>query len=230
MSVRVIEDAEEGVESITLCLTMRWPRCVVQSAVSGKTGLMLLAEGPPDLVLLDLTLSDGQGLTLLDEIRTISNVPLLVISGTADETTRVKSLEHGADDYITKPFSHTELLARINAVLRRSGMQGHAEKRKILAGGNLVVDLSSGRVFASGQEAKLSGTEWRVLEFLTQNAGRVVPAAALATHVWGSSPLGRSTIKMCIRRLRQKLGDSTRTPRIIRGHRGRGYSLDLNPP
>ncbi len=227
MKVLVIEDAEEVVESIKLCISIRWPECTILSTPNGKTGLRLLETESPDVIILDLALMDGYGLDVLKEIRRFSDVPVLIVSVKADEMSRVKGLEYGADDYIVKPFSHTELLARIRAVLRRAHMPELWKDEGVIKAGRVTIDLAAGRVYVDGKETEFSATEWKLLSYLARNAGKVIPAQALAVNVWGLNYVESSTIKMCIRRLRQKLGEDTQSPRIIRSFRGRGYSFEL---
>jgi DNA-binding response OmpR family regulator len=227
MKVLVIEDADEVVESIKLCISIRWPECSILSTPNGKTGLQLLQNESPDVIILDLQLMDGYGMDVLKEIRRFSDVPVLIVSVKADEMSRVKGLEFGADDYIVKPFSHTELLARIRAVLRRAHMPELWKDEGVVKAGHVTIDLASGRVYVDGTETEFSATEWKLLSYLVRNAGKVIPAQALAVNVWGLNYVESSTIKMCIRRLRQKLGEDTQSPRIIRSFRGRGYSFEL---
>ncbi len=227
MKVLVIEDADEVVESIKLCISIRWPECTILSTPNGKTGLRLLETESPDVIILDLALMDGYGLDVLKEIRRFSDVPVLIVSVKADEMSRVKGLEYGADDYIVKPFSHTELLARIRAVLRRAHMPELWKDEGVIKAGRVTIDLAAGRVYVDGKETEFSATEWKLLSYLARNAGKVIPAQALAVNVWGLNYVESSTIKMCIRRLRQKLGEDTQSPRIIRSFRGRGYSFEL---
>jgi two-component system KDP operon response regulator KdpE len=227
MKVVVIEDTEEIVESIRLCIAIRWPECTVLSTPRGKEGLRLIQSEAPDVVILDLVLADGNGLDLLKDVRTWSDVPVIIVSVKGDEVIRVKGLELGADDFIAKPFSHTELLARMRAVLRRTRMPSLWQDAGVMKGRNLTIDMSSGRAFVSGQETELSATEWKLLIYLARNEGRIIPPEMLASKVWGVTFVEPSTIKMCVRRLRVKLGDDTRAPRIIRSHRGRGYSFEL---
>jgi DNA-binding response OmpR family regulator len=227
LKVLVIEDSEEVVESIRLCVSIRWPDCRVHSTPQGKAGLQLLESESPDVVILDLVLADGNGMDVLRSIRKVSDVPVLIVSARADEVTRVRGLEEGADDYIAKPFSHTELLARIRAVLRRAHMPEMWKDQGVVQGDGLSIDLASGRVYVNGVEAIFSATEWKLLAYLVRNAGKVIPAQALAVNVWGLNYVESSTIKMCIRRLRQKLRDDTQAPRLIRSYRGRGYSFEL---
>lgn len=228
MKAVVIEDADEVVESIELCISIRWPESTVLATPKGKDGIRLIQRDPPDVVLLDLALADGYGLDVLKEIRLFSDVPVLIVSVKADEVTRVKGLELGADDYIVKPFSHTELLARIQAVLRRVHMTETSGDMSVIRDQRLIIDIAAGRVSVEGKEVDLSATEWRLLAYLARNAGKVLPLESFATNVWGLKYVERSTIKMFIRRLRLKLGDDTKSPTMILSHRGRGYSLELH--
>ena len=227
MKVVVIEDTEEIVESIKLCLGIRWPECVVTSTPRGKEGVRLVQNESPDAVILDLVLADGNGLDVLKDIRAWSDVPVIIVSVKGDEVVRVRGLEQGADDFIVKPFSHTELLARMRAVLRRTHMPSLWQDAGVMKGKNLTIDMGSGRAFVDGKETELSATEWKLLLYLARNEGRIIPSEMLASKVWGVTFVEPSTIKMCVRRLRMKLGDDTRAPRIIRSHRGRGYSFEL---
>lgn len=227
MKVLVIEDAPEVVESIKLCLSIRWPECVVLSTPNGSTGTRMVETESPDVIILDLALLDGYGMDVLKEIRTFSDTPVLIVSVKADETSRVKGLEYGADDYIVKPFSHTELLARIRAVLRRAHMPELWKDQGVIKLGSASIDMASGRGHVGGVETEFSATEWKLLSYLVRNAGKIISPQALAVNVWGLNFVESSTIKMCIRRLRKKLGDDTQSPRIIRSFRGRGYSLEL---
>ena len=228
MKVLVIEDAQEVVESIKLCLSIRWPECVVLSTPNGQTGVKMLESESPDAVILDLALLDGYGMDFLKEIRTFSDTPVLIVSAKADEMSRVKGLEYGADDYIVKPFSHTELLARIRAVLRRAHMPTLWKDEGVVKVGRASIDMAAGRAHVDGAETEFSATEWKLLSYFVRNAGKVISPQALALNVWGLNFVESSTIKMCVRRLRKKLGDNTQSPRIIRSFRGRGYSLEVD--
>lgn len=228
MKAVIIEDADEVVESIKLCVTIRWPECELFSTPKGKEGIRLIETHSPDVVILDISLADGHGLDFLKEIRKFSDVPVIIVSVKADEVSRVKGLELGADDYITKPFSHTELLARIRAVLRRTHMPQLWGDEGVVKSDGLTIDLASGRVYVHNEEVELSATEWKLLQFLARNERKVIPMQVLATNVWGLNYVEKSTIKMCVRRVRMKLGDDTKSPKLIRSHRGRGYSFELS--
>src|SRR5436309_245675 len=122
MKTLIVEDADEVVETLSLLLAIRWPDCTVISTKTGFQAPLLVETEAPDLVLLDLGLPDVDGLEIVQEIREFSDVPIIVVTAHEGEISRVKCLERGADDYINKPFSHTELLARVRAVLRRTSM------------------------------------------------------------------------------------------------------------
>ena len=227
MTVLIVEDAEEVVESIRLCISLRWPDCTTLTTPQGNEALRLLRSESPDMVILDLALADGDGLDFLKEIRKFSDVPLLIVSAAADEVSRVRGLELGADDYIMKPFSHSELLARMRAALRRAHMPELWKDEGVVTGEKISIDLAAGRVYVDGAEAPFSATEWKLLAYLVRNEGKVISTRALAQNVWGLNYVENSTIKMCIRRVRLKLGDDTQSPRLIRSYRGRGYSFQL---
>ncbi|MBI4337360.1 MAG: response regulator transcription factor [Chloroflexi bacterium] len=225
MKVLVVEDAPEIVESIKLCVAIRWPESQVMSTAQGSQGLQLVESEAPDVVILDLGLPDMDGLDVLREVRRFSDVPVLVVTAKGDEVSRVKGLETGADDYIVKPFSHTELLARMRAVLRRSHLPQLWGDEGVVRGKGLSVDLAARRVFVDGQEAELTPSEWNLLSYFVRNEGRIIPLPVLAEKVWGSAYVESSSIKMCVRRLRLKLRDNTKSPQLVRSHRGLGYSF-----
>ena len=222
MRVVVIEDVPEVVETIRVCFTIRWPDATVVSSMYGGDAVSLIESVAPDIVILDISLPDMDGPVVLQEIRKYSDVPVIIVTGHGGETVRVTCLEMGADDYLVKPFSHTELMARAKAVLRRSHMPQLKGDEGIVSGRGMSIDLSSRRLLIEGDEVSLTPTEWRFLSYLARNEGRVM---ALAEKVWGTEFLQGSAIKMCVRRLRQKLGDHSSPAGVIRTHRGIGYSF-----
>ncbi len=226
MKVLIVEDAEEVVESFRICLLMRWPDCETQAVPTAAGGVELARDWSPDLVLLDVALPDSSGLNALQQLRRFSNVPVIIVSVQGDEASRARGLELGADDYLPKPFAHTELLARINAVLRRVRRPEAASGHSLHAPG-LTIDLAAGRVSVNGADQALSDIEWRLLSYLARNEGRILPLELVARNVWGEAYVEQAAIRMCVHRLRRKLGDDTRAPRILVSHRGRGYSLEL---
>lgn len=226
MKALVIEDTKEMAEAISLCLSMRWPDTTVVSTLTGRKAAQLVESEAPDIVTLDLGLPDIDGLEVLKEIRSFSTVPVIIISARGEELARVKGLEMGADDYIVKPFSHTELLARVRAVLRRAHKPELWDDQGAVRGPGFVIDLARRRVFLNGQEVDLTPTEWSLLSYLIHNEGRAIATSTLAEKIWGTDSLSKSAITMCVRRLRLKLGDDPQNPRIIRSHRGIGYSYN----
>ncbi|MBI4201849.1 MAG: response regulator transcription factor [Chloroflexi bacterium] len=225
MKVLIVEDNPHVVDAIQLCIAIRWPDSEVVATDNGNEAVGLVETEHPDVVILDLGLPDTDGLTVLQDIRRFSDVSLLVVSGNEDIVTRVKALEMGADDYIVKPFSHTEVLARIKAVLRRTQMPNLWSDEGIFRGKDFSIDLNSRRVVVQGKEVSLSAMQWRMLAYLLRNEGKVIPTQVLSEKVWGSEHDERAAIKMCVRRLRQKLGDDPLAPKILLTHRGLGYSL-----
>jgi DNA-binding response OmpR family regulator len=228
MKTLIVEDASEVVETISLLLGIRWPDCTVISTETGYQAPYLVETEAPDLVILDLSLPDVDGLEIIREIRDFSDVPIIVVTAHEGELSRVKCLESGADDYINKPFSHTELLARIKAVLRRASMPELRRDQGILQLPELAIDFAGRRVIhAGGGEVHLTPIDWSLLSYLYRNRGRVIPYDMLSEKVWGSEYITRTAIKAAIHRLRQKLGDSDRPIGLVRSHRGAGYSLSI---
>ena len=225
MKVLVIDDFPDMVEIIGLCFRMRWPDATVISTGSGKEAIGLVETEDPDIVMLDLGLPDLQGVRVLKEIRRFSDLPVIVVSGDQQETTKIAALEMGADDYLTKPFSPTELMARAKAVLRRTHISEHPDDRGIVRSGGISIDLPRHRMLIDDQKIALTPTEWRLLTYLVRNEGRVISHRVLAEKVWHSEYTTGSAIKMCVRRLRHKIGDAGHPSAMIRTHRGIGYSF-----
>jgi DNA-binding response OmpR family regulator len=192
---------------------------VAESARDGARGLSLLAAGGYDAVLLDIMMPGMDGLSVLRKIRDDSDLPVIMLTAKGDETDRVVGLELGADDYLPKPFSPRELLARLRAVVRRTQAR---EVRQKLAVSGVSVDLESRRVERGGGAVELTGLEFDVLVALIQRAGRVVPRSALL-ELAGRNDVTVSdrTVDVHVSHLRKKLGDDP--PRLIRTVRGVGY-------
>jgi len=195
----------------------------VTCASDGRRGLVALDAGVYDAVLLDVMMPGIDGLEVCRRIRAKSNIPVLMLTARGDETDRVVGLELGADDYVAKPFSPRELLARLKAVLRRTNPDAVAER---LVAGNIAADVPSRRVQLDGREIDLTGIEFDILVALMRRAGRVVPREALLSEAGRSDVVvGERTVDVHISHLRQKLGDDPRSPRLIKTVRGVGYVL-----
>lgn len=192
-------------------------------AIDARAGKAVMHEGGIDLAVLDLGLPDGSGLDLLRALRSSSRLPVIVVTGRGEEADRVAGLEIGADDYLVKPFSQRELVARIRAVLRRSQPPEIAE---VLAVGALRVDTAARRADVAGSLLTLRPKEYALLELLARSPGRVFSAEQLLEQIWGVSWQQPATVVEHVYRLRGKLtGLPTPAPRITTV-RGYGYRLD----
>jgi len=185
-----------------------------------STGAEALAAGEADLVLLDLRLPDIDGFSVCRELRSRSDVPIIVVSARGEEVDRVVGLEIGADDYVVKPFGLRELIARIRAVARRSG--GRREDGDAIAAGRVLVDLRAHRVTVDGEEVHLTTKEFDLLTLLARERGAVVDRERILRDVWHTTWYGSSkTIDVHVAALRRKLGD----PSLIETVRGIGLRL-----
>jgi DNA-binding response OmpR family regulator len=196
----------------------------VARAADGKEGLATLATGSFDAVLLDVMMPGIDGLEVLRRLRAAGNrVPVVMLTAKGDETDRVVGLEIGADDYLPKPFSPRELLARLRAVLRRANPDAVSEK---LAAGDVTVDLTTRETTVAGAPVELTGLEFDLLVALVRRAGRVIPRDALLSLAGrGDVVVSERTVDVHISHLRAKLGDDPKTPRLIKTVRGVGYVL-----
>ncbi len=186
----------------------------------GFSAMVEALKGDYDLVLLDLMLPKFDGLKVCSKIRQVKDVPIIVVTAKSQVEDKVEGLSAGADDYITKPFSFKELLARINAVLRRY----KRETQESISLGKLTLDLRSYEVFYNGRRVNLTKREFELLKVLMENAGEVVSRERLFTKVWASyGEESSNVVDVYIRNLRNKLGD--RPPKLIRTVRGIGYMI-----
>ena len=226
MKVVVIDDSPEIIEVVSLCFQLRWSGANVVSAATGAKGLELIEAESPNVVILDVGLPDTDGFQVLRELRRFSQVPVIMLTVRGEDTDVVKGLELGADDYITKPFSHIELIARVQAVLRRAqGLPVASEERPFVSG-KLSVDFASNEVKVDKKPVKLTSTESRLLYLLIRNEGRLVSHENLLSKVWGEAYTdARDLLRVHIQHLRQKLGDSVESPTIIVTEHGMGYKF-----
>ena len=226
MKVVVIDDSPEIIEVVSLCFQLRWSDTDIISAATGAKGLELIEAESPDVVILDIGLPDMDGFQVLRELRRFSQVPVIMLTVRGEDTDVAKGLELGADDYITKPFSHIELVARVQAVLRRvQGLPVTTEERPFVSG-KLSVNFTSNEVKLGGKPVKLTSTESRLLYLLIRNEGRLVSHENLLTKVWGETYVdARDILRVHIQHLRQKLGDSVESPSIIVTEHGMGYKF-----
>ncbi|MDB5972745.1 MAG: hypothetical protein JWQ90_5195 [Hydrocarboniphaga sp.] len=185
-----------------------------------------LRSDRPDLMILDLGLPDGDGLELIPQVRETSTLPIIVLSVRDDEFGKVRALDAGADDYLSKPFGTAELLARIRAALRHRLLADGA--RPIVETGELRIDLTLRRVSLAGVDLKLSRKEYAILEVLAKHAGRVVTQPQILREVWGKVHEDDTQyLRVYVGQLRQKLGDDAAAPKYLLTEPGVGYRLKV---
>jgi DNA-binding response OmpR family regulator len=200
----------------------------VLKAYDGQQAVNAVVEQKPDLVLLDLMMPVLDGFGACERIRGFSDVPIIIITAKGEEQSRVRGLDLGADDYIVKPFSATELLARVRAVLRRSKKTVATSKESIFQHGSLTIDFARAEVFVDGKMVYLSATEYRLLLQLAHNLGQVLPSEQLLADVWGPEySEDKEILWVSISRLRQKLEIDPKDPRHIVTRSGLGYVMPV---
>jgi DNA-binding response OmpR family regulator len=226
--ILVIDDEPDVARAIELTIRLQEPNWEVITANSGERGLILADTASPDLVLLDLVMPDLSGFQVLEQLRLFSSVSVIILTVQDDELDKVRGLELGADDYITKPFGHLELMARIRSALRRAeGLVGQPQKPYV--NGGLQIDFERHQVVLDGKAVPLTSTEFHLLELLAQNAGRLVPNETLLGRVWGHYALDNADyLKVYIHRLRIKLEGDPAQPRYLHTERGQGYWLEAS--
>jgi len=230
LKILIIEDAQEVVDTISLCFELRWPGVQVISTPEGERGLTLAETESPDIIILDLGLPDMDGFDVLKDIRSYSNVPVIIVTVRGDEIDKVRGLELGADDYMTKPFGHVELLARVQAVLRRTKMPEVKAKEEPFHSPGLTIDFATRTVIVDGEPVKLTPTEYALLHYLVMNVGTTLTHRALLEKVWGEDYIDSPEyLKVYIQRLRNKLEADPSNPQIIVSQRGVGYRF-VRPP
>ena len=198
----------------------------VRVANDGETALEIMKDWTPDLVITDLSMPNMDGLELTRRLRSISKVPILVLSVRGEERTKVQALDAGADDYVTKPFSMVELLARVRASLRRIPLPDEAEPAKIEIG-DFRIDLAAHKVLVREKEVHLTPKEFDLLVYLARHAGKVVPHRSLLASIWG----GQSTeqveyLRVFVGQLRKKLEPEASSPRYIVTEPWVGYRFE----
>lgn len=198
----------------------------VSKAYDGQKAVEMVAENQPDLVLLDVMMPGLDGFKACERIREFSNVPIIMVTAKGEEQDRVKGLDRGADDYVVKPFSATELLARVRAVLRRAQVSGSAFQQAIFNHGNLKIDFARAEVFKDDKMVFLSATEYRLLLQFAHSPGRILSSEDLLVNVWGPEyGDDKEILWVSISRLRQKLEDDPRNPKHIVTRSGMGYTM-----
>ncbi len=194
----------------------------VAAAADGAEAMVELGAGTPDLLILDLMLPDIDGLAILEDVRSWSGLPILVLSARGEEAMKIRALDLGADDYLTKPFSVGELLARVRALLRR----GRPPEEPRVTIGEVVFDFASHRVARNGTEVHLTPTEYDLISALVQNRGKLMTHRQLLQQVWGNYATDNvRQLRVYIRYLRSKLEEDPHNPTLIVTEPGVGYRV-----
>jgi DNA-binding response OmpR family regulator len=201
----------------------------VVAAMDGQEALDAISTHTPDVVLLDVMMPRMDGFTVTQRVREFSAVPIIIVTARGQDQDKIRGLDLGADDYLTKPFSVDELLARVRAVLRRSqftASESGQGLRSTVQMGDLSMDYAQHLVALRGQELPLTPIEYRIIAYLAQNAGRVITQDLLLEHVWGPEYVGEShMLQVNINRLRRKIEDDPAHPHYIQTKVGVGYLM-----
>ncbi len=224
-SILIVDDEPALREALTYSLSREG--YAVRSAATSAEAFGKIERQMPNFIVLDLGLPDADGLELCRKVRSRSSVPILMLTARQSEVDKVVGLEMGGDDYMTKPFSMRELLARVKAILRRSPRQAEERQTDIIECADIIIDRLAHRVTRNGKEITLTPMEFEMLSFLAENRGIVFGRETLLDRVWKYSyPDGQRTVDVHMRWLRQKLEDDPAHPRILLTVRGVGYKLE----
>lgn len=228
-SVLIVEDESALAEPLAFLLQREGFETAI--AGDGPTALSLFEDNEPDIVLLDLMLPGMSGTEVCKNIRLKSDVPVIMVTARDSEIDKVVGLEIGADDYVTKPYSSRELIARIRAVLRRGrseqGSEDFLDEEEILRGGRVVLDVERHVVQVEGEEISMPLKEFDLLEYLLRNRGRVLTRGQLIDRVWGADYVGDTkTLDVHIKRLRSKIERNPSSPEYLVTVRGLGYKFE----
>ncbi|HCK67387.1 MAG TPA: DNA-binding response regulator [Anaerolineae bacterium] len=219
--ILVIDDEPQILRALRTILTEK--EFKVSIANRGEEGLNLAATQTPDVIILDLGLPDMDGVEVCKRLREWTQVPIIVLSARDNEKDKVNALDHGADDYLTKPFGIEELLARVRVSLRHS-VQKQGAQSKIVKAGDLTIDLVWHIVKRGDEEIKLTGTEYKLLAYLASNHGRILTHQSILSHVWGEADADHTEyLRVYMRQLRKKLEENPERPKYVVTEPGIGY-------
>jgi len=224
--ILVVDDEPRYIRAVQANLEARGYE--VLSAQNGQTAIELARRKEPDLILLDIRMPGLNGYEVCERIREFSSVPIIMLTALSDDVNKVRGLDTGADDYVTKPFSIAELIARVRAALRRAALSKQTEHDSVFRAGDLLIDFSLRRVFVGDQEVSLTPTEYRLLCELARQAGRVLMPDYLLKQVWGiEHAQDTRLVWQVIHRLRRKIECDPQNPRYVQTRAGMGYILQI---
>lgn len=227
VKVAVIEDDSTLVEAVSLCFRCLWPEVDIVSATEGEEGVKLVKTESPDVIILDIGLPDMDGFEVLTRIRHFSNVPVIILTIMGEEMDKVRGLELGADEYITKPFDHKEFITRVKKVLSRSQLaQPKRANESIFTIGGLKINFATKEVTVNGKFVYLTSMEYDLLCHLAKNKGKMLTPEALLDKIGGKEYSdGKGYLKLCIQCLRNKLDKDPNHSQIILEQKGEGYKF-----
>jgi len=195
-------------------------------ATSGNEAIMLAVSHKPDIILLDLGLPDMDGVEIIKNVREWSNIPIIVISARSEDTDKIDALDFGADDYITKPFSVEELLARIRVATRRLNSMNEKQAESIFKNGDLTIDYSAGCVYLYDKELHLTPIEYKLLCLLSKNVGKVLTHTYITMEIWGTTwESDVASLRVFMTTLRKKIEQDSVESKYIQTHIGVGYRM-----
>lgn len=224
MKILVVDDAQEVIEAVTVSFNVQWRETEVLGASDGETGLDLVETEHPDIVLLDVMMPGIDGFETLRRLRAFSETPVIMLTARDAALDKVKGLELGADDYVTKPFDHLELLARVKALLRRLAMPQPSSRAPSFISGRFAVDFTQQQVRIDGEPVSLTPVEYKLLYHLVRNSGHVLRHETLLAKVWGREYVDEvDYLRVYMRRLRLKLEQDPERPHYLLTERGLGY-------
>ncbi len=222
ISILLIEDDSRIVNFMTMALKAKGYRCVV--AKNGNSGILSFCTENPDIIVLDLGLPDKDGIEIIHEIRKVSQIPIIIVSAREREIDKITALDAGANDYVTKPFSMGELLARIRVMERMIAREYSHQQEGVFRLDYLTIDYEKHRIFLDNTEVHLTPIEYKLLLFLVANRGKVVTHNQILKEVWGYGQTGDSkSIRVFMASLRRKIEKDTASPRFILTEIGVGY-------
>lgn len=223
--ILVVEDDNSVKNLITTTLKAHDYRYL--SASNGEMAIMDASSHNPDIILLDLGLPDIDGIEVISKIRSWSNVPIIVISARSEDTDKIEALDAGADDYLTKPFSVEEILARLRVTQRRLlMMKTESGEKSVFINGELRIDYAAGCAFLAGEELHLTPIEYKLLCLLSRNAGKVLTHTYITQNIWGSNWENNvASLRVFMATLRKKIENRNDSPQYIQTHIGVGYRM-----